>query len=304
MLLQNAIKSGHVVLTLRRRRKRAVGPPAPPTRQTPVLHAIGYRTRSASTDGLCSAGPEQNRLAGAGINDVSASRARSLDEADLPAEPAALGDANEDLNISSDDVFVDSSASCDPVTYANLPHLRFQRRLHSSTEGLVDAEGEEVILSNPSSEGHQLQPRSGQLHRRTVSVGEVGRHKSHYFVAQDDNGEGRARQSSSTSTLVEDESGQSSDSRRGSSESVGLGGSASNSSKPLSTFSSGSTAGPSPIRRLVEKNILRQVEQQHQEHMHQQKNSLARYNPAMSMSTFVSDSVGSGLPSSPSSKVS
>ncbi|RUS79574.1 hypothetical protein EGW08_012668, partial [Elysia chlorotica] len=305
LLLQNAIKSGHVVLTLRRRRKRAVVPPAPPTRQTPVLHAIGYRTRSASTDGLCSAGPEHPRIPGAAIHEVSAARARSLDEADLPADSTPLGDANEDLNISSDDVFVDSSVSCDPVTYANLPHLRFQRArpLHSSTEGLVDAEGEDTPSSTPSSEGHQ-QPRSGQIHRRTVSVGEVARHKANYFVSQDDNGEGRVRQSSSTSTLVEDESGQSSDSRRGSSESLGLGGSASNSSpKPLSTFSGGLASGTTPIRRLVEKNILRQVGQkQRQEHSHKQKNPVAGYNLAMSMSTFVSDSVGIGLPSSPSSK--
>ncbi|GFR58876.1 PDZ domain-containing protein 2 [Elysia marginata] len=302
LLLQNAIKSGHVVLTLRRRRNRATGPPAPPTRHTPVLHAIGYRTRSASTDGLCSAGPDHTRFAGAEGVEASAARARSLDEADLPAEPALLGDANEDLNISSDDVFVDTSASCNPVTYANLPHLRFQRPLHSSTEGLVDADSEEVNSSDPPSEEGQYRGSPGPQHpRRTVSVGEASRNKSHYF----DNGEGRVRQSSSTSTLVEDESGQSSDSRRGSSESVGLGASASNSSKPLTTFAGGPTSGPTPIRRLVEKNILRQVEQQQQQQrgsMNQQKTPSSGYNSAMSMSSFAGESVRTGLPSSPSSK--
>ena len=273
-----------------------------------MLQAIGYRTRSASTDGLCSAGPEHNRhRPGAEAIEASAARARSLDEADLPAEPTPLGDANEDLNISSDDVFLDSSASCDPVTYANLPHLRFQRPLHSSTEGLVDPEGEEG--TSPSApcpeESRQKQQRSGQYHRRTVSVDEVARHKPQSFLAQDDKGDGRARQSSSTSTLVEDESGQSSDSRRGSSESVGLGGSAGSAPRALATFGGGSsTSGHTPIRRLVEKNILRQGEQQQGGDMHQQKNATTGYNPAMSMSTFGSESVGSGLPSSPSSKVS
>lgn len=300
-MLQRAIESGHVVLTLRRRRKRTNCPPAPPVRHTPVLHAIGYRTRSASTDGLCSAGPEHNRFAVAQGIDNNVARARSLDEADLPPESAALRDVNEDLNISSDDVFVDSSTSCNPVTYANLPHLRFQRpQLHSSTEGLVDADDNEVISSIPSSEeDHHRNTLPGQQnHRRTVSVGEVSRKKSHYFVVQDDHGEFHARQSSSTSTLVEDESGQSSDSRRGSSESVGLGVSAGNSPKSLSTFAGGSTSGATPIRRLVERNILKQVEQG------QQKNSSksTAYNSAMSMSTFAGQSEGSGLPSSPSSK--
>ncbi|GFN83472.1 PDZ domain-containing protein 2-like [Plakobranchus ocellatus] len=308
LILQNAIKSGHVVLTLRRRRKRAVGPPAPPARQTPVLIDSGYRTRSASTDGLCTASPnsDRHRIRDA-AGDISAARARSLDEADLPTQPVALADANEDLNISSDDVFVDSTAPCDPLTYANLSHLRYQIPLHSSTECLADPELEQDFTATPADEeGHQPARRSGQLHRRTASVDEGAHHRPHFFLNQNDIGEDRVRQSSSTSTLVDDESGPSSDSRRGSADSVGaaLASSAAAASKPPTTFSAGpgGSSGQTHGRKLVERNLHRQRDNSQHRGVMQHPDKPVSYNPVMSMSTFVSEPVGTGLPSSPSSK--
>lgn len=133
MLLENAIKSGHVVLTIRRRRKRAAGPPAVPTRQTSLLQSP-HRTWSASSDDLCST--ELASVPNGGFIASSNTRTRSLDDSLLP-EAVLLEDLNLDFNISSDDVFLDSATPHEKVTYANLPHLRFHKNKHIRTDGIL-----------------------------------------------------------------------------------------------------------------------------------------------------------------------
>lgn len=152
-LLRRAIESGIVTLTMRRRRKRASNAPVP-ERQTPSLtsHAhnshynrnhVDYtnantassiaKCRSASSDGLSFGSGKLTSGVDDGGGGASVAHChvlrqghRSLDDEmgahpdDLELYPDAmtLHDANLDLNISSDDVFVDST-SVDHLSYTN-----------------------------------------------------------------------------------------------------------------------------------------------------------------------------------------
>ncbi|CAL1540871.1 unnamed protein product, partial [Lymnaea stagnalis] len=182
-LLQRAIKSGHVVLTIRRRRNRAAGPPPLPTRQTSLQESF-QKIRSSSIDGLCSS---ENQVVQRSLE--MESRARSLDESSLP-DPVSFEDVNVDLNISSDDVFADSNTPSDKVTYVNLPHLCFHKNhTHggSHSQNLITAENEK-------------KDDNGQLSLLNNAVDDC--QTTHFYLSGDDFD--LHRQNSSSSTLVDE----------------------------------------------------------------------------------------------------
>lgn len=277
LLLENAIKSGHVVLTIRRRRKRAIVPSVAPSRQ--ISHQeSSQKIRSASIDGLCT---KDLTCTSNCVSSDPASRARSLDDSNVP-ESVLIDDSNVDLNISSDDVFADSTTPSEKVTYVSLPHLRLHNNHVSQANGHLPH-----LLNKTENKFIQKVDTDFAL-ENVVTKTTNDFTRPEFYLPRDDSDV--FRQSSSTSTLVEEtdsKTGSGRSSRNGSVESMGY----------LNIHGGQRPAGVSsinvtPIRRLAEKNLLRQAENL----QHNKGDSLH----AMSMSTFECESV---IPSSPSSKV-
>lgn len=280
MLLEKAIKSGHVVLTIRRRRKRASGPPAVPARQTSLLQSFG-RARSASSDDLCVQDLNCASPSGAVVDPNS--RARSLDDSVLP-ESLPLEESNVDLNISSDDVFADSTTPCDKVTYINLPHLRFHKKSDVPSNGrLPDLVNTGLNKSdkrnNTISTTKDHIPWSGKTPDNSS--------QPDFILSRDD--ANTFTESSSTSTLVEESDGKmesSSSSRKESVESTGH-----QNTSVGQRLGEGTNTCSAPVK--TEPSLLRRTENV----QHNSGDVIHR----MSMSAHEWEI---GLPNSPSSKVS
>ncbi|XP_067666650.1 inaD-like protein [Haliotis asinina] len=119
LLMCNAIRSGRVVMTIRRRRKRPAPPPPLPIRHTPSLQDMP--SKPTGVTGPYSHGISQSFTC-------------------LPTEcnsdnggyanggillNSNLCTSNNELSISSDDVFADSSTPDDKIIYVNLPQSRY-----------------------------------------------------------------------------------------------------------------------------------------------------------------------------------
>ncbi|XP_005093651.2 uncharacterized protein LOC101855086 [Aplysia californica] len=256
-ILENAIKSGHVVLTIRRRRKRAAVPPPLPTRQTSLVNSIP-KVRSASTDGLNNVTPSAYQNC---TTFDPGARARSLDDPDTP-EPVSLEYANEDLNISSDDVFADSTTPEDRVTYINLPHIRFHQGVGPPQKANGHLPGPRTTGQSSSSDQQTVTGES-RVHS-TSAVEELvtwspetarSNKRPDFYVPGEETTGGDLQRQSSTSTLVDEvegETGRTTSHDPVADANSGLGGALQKAAPAPLVGSTGKLNQTTPIRKMAE----------------------------------------------------
>ncbi|KAK6180361.1 hypothetical protein SNE40_012531 [Patella caerulea] len=232
ILLQNAVDGGYLVMTLRRRRKRPAPPPPLPIRHTPSLHHRNSHDsgRPVGSIGLyCQA--------------MSQSTTCLPSECSVDRVPhsngnigfnAPLSSSSAELSISNDDVFVDSSAPDDKVIYVNIPKYDLINGNHQ-TGGCS------------ASEFHYCE-NCKQRTQSTSAVEDMVNWSSEITPPKHFTHENKNRNSpellrqNSTSTLV------------------GENGNRSGSCESLSTnqnHSKLSSSSITPLRRLVERNLLK-----------------------------------------------
>lgn len=268
-LLRAAAHSGRAVMTLRRRRRKAAPPPPIPVRHTPSLADSPAAPRRASAAGERSL--TNNCLSYSTTclpQETWTNNGRlhaSLDDpAGSPHPPLSLSSC--DLNDSSDDVFADSTTPSEKVIYINLPHLRFNngRRVGSPIGGKLQHQQQRGMVAVGSSVENLDRYGDNKLRTQSSSAVEDIVHwtagNRPHGPRQPDrsrdstpNGGVDLRRQSSTSTLVGD-----SVSRHGSMESLTSGqGHGHGQGHALSRINGHGSTSVTPIRRLVERNLLK-----------------------------------------------
>ncbi|XP_041365047.1 tyrosine-protein phosphatase non-receptor type 13-like isoform X2 [Gigantopelta aegis] len=256
LLLENAVRSGLVVMTIRRRRKRPSAPPPLPIRHTPSLQEVNSTATSTHlqhVSGSFFQGMSQSTT----CLPSECSRKRSGDYVNGNIVPVAPGLSNSnDLTISSDDVFADSDTPSDQIIYVNLPKPKLQtsrvvNQYYVKHGGLASAQEDEFwedpgLKTQSASAVEDVLQWTSSSEESAANARQTRSGCCYVNGFHDDDPDTDLRQSS-TSTLVPD---------------PGVyGGGSSDSTDSLTRHGSKQTNGGSatPIRKVMERNLLKNM---------------------------------------------